>query len=104
MRLLAQTNKDAEAKGDLPPSTCRPQGMTQVTCSNPSPSVTSVTFRTYASLTALYNAYVAKVESLNSGHFQANLRSALPFTGPSLAPASTETCPPTPRWSPYGAS
>lgn len=72
MQALAQTNRVAESKGQLPPSTCHPQGMTQVTCSNPQTAITSVTFRTYPSLTALYNAYVAKVKSLNSGHFQAN--------------------------------
>jgi serine/threonine protein kinase len=73
MQALVQTNRNNEAKGQLPPSTCHAQGMTQVTCSNPAQSITSATFRTYPSLTALYQAYVTKVKSLSSGHFQPNV-------------------------------
>lgn len=73
LQALAQTNQNADAKGQLKPSSCHAQSMTQVTCSNPIPAVTSVIFRTYPSLTALYNAYVAKIKSLNSDHFQPNV-------------------------------
>ena len=51
--------------------------MTQVTCSNPAAGITSVTFQTYPSLTALYNAYIARVKSFNNGHFQPNTGNCL---------------------------
>ena len=45
-----------------------------VTCTAPAPGINAATFQTYPSLTALYAAYIAKVESLNSGKFQANFQ------------------------------
>jgi len=72
LQALAEANQSATAKGKLPPKDCHLQGMSQVTCSNPSTGITTATFRTYPSLETLYNAYVTKVKSLNSGSFQAN--------------------------------
>lgn len=45
-----------------------------VTCTSPATGITGAVFRTYPSLTALYAAYVAKVESVNSGQFRANFQ------------------------------
>jgi Protein kinase domain len=72
MNALILANQSAEAKGDLPPSTCHQQITTKVTCSAPVAGVDHVIFQTYPSLTALYAAYLARVNSLNSGQFQAN--------------------------------
>jgi serine/threonine protein kinase len=59
------------AKGLLRPSTCRAQGTSIVTCVNPVPEISTVTFRLYPSLSTLYSAYVAKVKSL-AGSYAAN--------------------------------
>jgi serine/threonine protein kinase len=72
MTALRQMNKYANAAGKLPPSSCRPQSTTMVTCTAPAVGITEVVFRTYPSLQALYAAYMAKVKALNSGHFQPN--------------------------------
>jgi serine/threonine-protein kinase len=74
MAALALTNKSGGAKGLLPPSTCKQQSTTMVTCTAPAPGITQVAFRTFPSLTALYAAYTTQVESLNSGKFQANFQ------------------------------
>ena len=72
MNALTLANKSADAAGKLPPSTCKQQGSTMVTCTAPVIGITGAVFQTYPSLKALYAAYTAKVESLNSGHFQQN--------------------------------
>jgi serine/threonine-protein kinase len=74
MAAIILANRSGGAKGLLPPSTCKSQSATMVTCTAPAPGITQVTFRTYPSLTALYAAYTAQVSSLNSGSFQANFR------------------------------
>jgi hypothetical protein len=74
MSAIILANESADAKGALPPSSCQEQGATQVTCTAPAFGISGVIFKTYPSLTALYAAYVAKAESLNSGHFQANFQ------------------------------
>jgi serine/threonine-protein kinase len=74
MAALILANESGGAKGMLPPSTCKQQSATMVTCTAPAPGVTQVTFRTYPSLTALYAAYTAQVSSLNSGQFKANFQ------------------------------
>jgi serine/threonine-protein kinase len=71
---LTLANQSGGAKGMLPPSTCRSQSATMVTCTAPAPGIGTVSFRTYPSLTALYGAYTAQVSSLNSGKFQANFQ------------------------------
>ena len=74
MSALILANQTTAAKGDLPPSTCRQQGTTKVTCYAPAPGIYHVIFQTYPSLTALYSAYVALAGQLNSGRFQANFQ------------------------------
>jgi len=74
MSALILANESGGAKGMLPPSTCKQQSATAVTCTAPAPGISTVIFRTYPSLTALYGAYTAQVSSLNSGKFQANFQ------------------------------
>ena len=72
MAALTLANESGGAKGLIPPSTCRQQSATMVTCTAPAPGISAVVFRTYPSLTALYAAYTTQVKALNSGKFQAN--------------------------------
>jgi serine/threonine-protein kinase len=72
MAALKLANESGGAKGLLPPSTCKQQSATMVTCTAPAPGVSAAVFRTFPSLTALYAAYTAQVTSLNSGKFQTN--------------------------------
>ena len=72
MNALTLANKSADAAGKLPPSTCKQQGSTMVTCTAPFIGITGAVFQTYPSLKALYAAYTAKVESLNSSQFKEN--------------------------------
>ncbi len=43
-------------------------------CTAPAPGISGATFRTYPSLEALYAAYSAQVNSLNSGNFRENFQ------------------------------
>jgi hypothetical protein len=63
MTALTNANK---ATGLLPMKTCHSQSTTLVTCTQPNFAVQTVTFRTYPSRTALYNAYVADVRNLGN--------------------------------------
>jgi serine/threonine protein kinase len=72
MTAVKVANESAGSIGMLPTSTCKQQGATDVTCASPSLGVTAVDFKTYPSLTALYDAYTAQVKQLNSGKFQQN--------------------------------
>ena len=72
MKALIVTNQSADAKGQLPPSTCKQDSSTEVTCTAPIVGISGVVFQTYPNLTALYAAYMAKVASLNSGQFKQN--------------------------------
>jgi hypothetical protein len=72
MSALILTNKSTDAAGKLPPSTCKQQGSTMVTCTAPYAGITGVVFHTYPNLKATYAAYMAKVEELNSGQFKQN--------------------------------
>jgi hypothetical protein len=74
MSAITLVNESADATGKLPPSSCKQQSATMVTCDTPAPGINGVIFRTYPSLAALYAAYVAKAGSLNSGKFQANFQ------------------------------
>ena len=74
MSALTLANESGGAKGLLPPSTCKQQSTTMVTCTAPAPGISAVTFHTYPSLATLYAAYTAQVISLNSGKFQANFQ------------------------------
>ena len=75
MKALVITNQSADAKGLLPPSTCKQDNSAQVTCTAPAPGISEVEFHTYPNLTALYNAYMAEVTSLSSpSQFKQNYR------------------------------
>jgi serine/threonine protein kinase len=72
MNALRLADSSSGATGKLPPSTCEQHGPAMVTCTAPYAGVSEVVFQTYPDLKALYAAYTAKVESLNSGQFQEN--------------------------------
>ena len=72
MKALILANKSNEATGLLPPSACKQNTPTHVTCTAPATGITAAVFQTYPSLKALYAAYTAKVSSLNSGQFKQN--------------------------------
>ncbi len=74
MNAIMLADESGGAKGLLPPSSCKQQSATMVTCTAPAPGITAVVFRTYPSLPALYDAYVAQVKALNSGPFKANFQ------------------------------
>jgi len=72
-QVLASADASKVAMGMLPPSRCKQQGTTKVACLAPSPAVTSATFTTYPTLSALYAAYKAKVRVLDSGRYRQNV-------------------------------
>ena len=72
MNALMLANNSADAKGQLPPASCKQEGSAKVTCTAPVGGISGVVFQTYPNLKATYAAYTAKVASLNSGHFQQN--------------------------------
>ena len=72
MTALVLANKSGDATGKLPPSTCKQDSPTHVTCTAPAAGISGVVFQTYPSLKALYAAYTAKVTSLNSNQFKQN--------------------------------
>jgi hypothetical protein len=69
---LVLMNRSSDAKGKLPPSTCKQNGSTTVSCTAPAVGIDAVAFQTYPNLKTLYAAYTAKVKSLNSGKFREN--------------------------------
>jgi serine/threonine protein kinase len=72
MTALALTNKSGDATGKLPPSSCKQDNPTHVTCTAPAVGISGVVFQTYPSLKALYAAYTAKVRAVNSNQFRQN--------------------------------
>jgi serine/threonine protein kinase len=64
MHVLTVTNEATH--GLLPPARCQAHGPALVTCSNPHFAIDTVSFRTYPSQDALYNAYVAAVRALGN--------------------------------------
>jgi hypothetical protein len=72
MSALIVANQSADAKGLLPPSSCKQHSTTMVTCTAPALGISAATFQTYSSLTALYAAYTAQVKPMNSSNFQTN--------------------------------
>ena len=72
MTALALTNKSGDATGKLPPSSCKQDSSTHVTCTAPAAGISAVVFQTYPSLKALYAAYTARVTALNSNQFKQN--------------------------------
>ncbi|MCW3027711.1 MAG: serine/threonine protein kinase [Solirubrobacterales bacterium] len=75
---LGRANQSVDAKGLLPPSSCKAEGASMATCSQPAFSIQTVMFRTYPSLAALYGAYVAEGKSLNQGEFRTNAGDCTP--------------------------
>jgi hypothetical protein len=71
-KAVAGINVSVTAKGMLPPGACKLTNSTQVTCTQPTPAVDVVIFRTYPSLKALYSAYEARVSQIAQGPFRAN--------------------------------
>jgi serine/threonine-protein kinase len=72
LQALAGTNQSDTAKGYIPPSTCKAEGASMATCTNPAFGANTVTFQTYGTLTALYNAYLAAIKKVSPGAFHAN--------------------------------
>jgi hypothetical protein len=72
MNALVLADKSGDATGKLPPSSCKQDSPTHVTCTGPAAGVSGVVFQTYPSLKAMYAAYTAKVTSLNSNQFRQN--------------------------------
>src|SRR6266487_1461584 len=72
MTALALANKSGDATGKLPPSTCKQDSSTHVTCTAPASGISAVVFQTYPSSKTLYAAYTARVTALNSGQFKQN--------------------------------
>jgi hypothetical protein len=72
MTALALTNKSGDATGKLPPSTCKQNSATHVTCTAPASGISAAVFQTYPSSKALYAAYTARVTALNSNQFKQN--------------------------------
>jgi Protein kinase domain len=72
MNAVILANSSLHAKGLLPPSACKQDNQTYVTCTKPALSISGAVFQTYPSVKALYAAYMAKVSSLNTGQFKQN--------------------------------
>ena len=72
-RALVLANQSPLSMGFLPTSSCHNQSTTMVTCTNPTLAISSVTFRTYPSLKALYAAYQAEVQSVSHAAFKPNV-------------------------------
>ena len=72
MNAVILTNRSGNAKGLLPPSTCKQDTQTHVTCTAPAPGITGAVFQTYPDQQALYAAYTTQVSSLNTGPFKQN--------------------------------
>ena len=72
MNAVTLANRSLDAKGLLPPSACKQDSLTHVTCTAPALSITGAVFQTYPNLKALYAAYTAKVSSVDSNQFKQN--------------------------------
>jgi serine/threonine protein kinase len=72
LQAVTTANESRTAKGLLPPSTCRVESATMVTCSHPAFGAISVTFRTFPSLASLYDAYGSEMKSLGQSPIQQN--------------------------------
>jgi serine/threonine-protein kinase len=72
LQALAMANESRTAKMLLPPSSCKALSASMVSCSHPAFGAISVTFRTFPSLAALYDAYVSEMKSLGQGPIRQN--------------------------------
>jgi hypothetical protein len=61
LQALRTLNSLGDTKGLLPPSTCRTQSADLVTCTDPSPQISAVSFHTYPTLASLYAAYTSTI-------------------------------------------
>ena len=80
LQALARANESITAKGLLPPSACKAESASMVTCSKPAFSINTVTFQTFASLGALYGAYANEVRSLSGSALRTNVGECTPQT------------------------
>ena len=71
-KAVAGINVSDTAKGMLPLSACKLTNSTTVTCTQPTPAVDVVIFRTYSSSQALYAAYEARVSAIAREPFKSN--------------------------------
>ena len=71
-KAVAGINVSDTAKGMLPLSACKLTNSTTVTCTQPTPAVDVVIFRTYSSSQALYAAYEARVSAIAGSPFKSN--------------------------------
>ena len=72
MQAVTTANESRTAKNLLPPSSCKVESASMVTCSHPAFGAISVTFRTFPSLASLYDAYVSEMKSLGQSPIQQN--------------------------------
>lgn len=69
---LSRANDTSEARGLVPPRSCKAVRATSVTCTDPSTFVSTATFTTYPSLRRLYAAYEDTARRLSGRPFTAN--------------------------------
>ena len=75
MTALADANASSEAKGMIPPDSCRRKSTTTVVCTHPAPFVNEVSFQAFPSTAALYQAYQASAAAKSGGAgFRPNVR------------------------------
>jgi hypothetical protein len=67
-----RANESMTAKGLVPPSSCKAQSQTLVSCTQPAFAIENATFRTFPSLPALYHAYGRTVRQVSGGHLRTN--------------------------------
>ena len=78
MSVLTQADHSSIATGLVPPSSCKQQSATLVTCTNPAPPIATATFTTYPTLTAMSAACETAVKSLTAGQFKENFNDCGP--------------------------
>jgi hypothetical protein len=69
---LSRANDTSEARGLIPPRSCKAVRDTFVTCTHPSTFVSTASFTTYPSLRSVYSAYEATARRLSGRPFAAN--------------------------------
>jgi serine/threonine protein kinase len=72
LQALQRANESMTANGLLPPSSCKAQSQTLVSCVQPTFAIENATFQTFSSLPALYHAYGRTVTQLSNGHLRTN--------------------------------
>ncbi len=72
LQALAVTNRSDTAKHLIPPSTCKAQSATAVTCTRPAFGADTVTISTFPTLAGLYTAYMREAKALGQSPFRTN--------------------------------